>query len=93
MRIEIKRLHQKVRSTIIYVTHDQVEAMTLADRIVVMRDGYLEQVGAPLEVFRKPSNTFVAGFIGSPPMNLVPTRVSAGLTMVFEGGLRLPLPR
>ena len=92
MRIEIKRLHQKVKSTIIYVTHDQVEAMTLADRIVVMRDGYLEQVGAPLEVFRKPSNTFVAGFIGSPPMNLVPTRVSAGLTMVFEGGLRLPLP-
>jgi len=66
--------------------------MTLADRIVVMRDGYLEQVGAPLEVFRKPGNTFVAGFIGSPPMNLVPTRVSAGLTMVFEGGLRLPLP-
>ena len=66
--------------------------MTLADRIVVMRDGYLEQVGAPLEVFRKPGNTFVAGFIGSPPMNLVPTRVSAGLTMVFKGGLRLPLP-
>jgi len=92
MRIEIKRLHQKVKSTIIYVTHDQVEAMTLADRIVVMRDGYLEQVGAPLEVFRKPGNTFVAGFIGSPPMNLVPARVSAGLTMVFEGGLSLPLP-
>jgi multiple sugar transport system ATP-binding protein len=92
MRIEIKRLHQKVKSTIIYVTHDQVEAMTLADRIVVMRDGYLEQVGAPLEVFRKPDNTFVAGFIGSPPMNLVPTRVSAGLTMVFKGGLSLPLP-
>jgi multiple sugar transport system ATP-binding protein len=92
MRIEIKRLHQKVKSTIIYVTHDQVEAMTLADRIVVMRDGYIEQVGAPLEVFRKPGNTFVAGFIGSPPMNLVPARVSAGLTMVFEGGLSLPLP-
>jgi multiple sugar transport system ATP-binding protein len=92
MRIEIKRLHQKVQSTIISVTHYQVEAMTLADRIVVMRDGYLEQVGAPLEVFRKPGNTFVAGFIGSPLMNLVPARVSAGLTMEFEGGLRLPLP-
>jgi multiple sugar transport system ATP-binding protein len=75
MRIEIKRLHQKVQSTVIYVTHDQVEAMTLADRIVVMRNGYIEQVGQPLELFQHPANTFVAGFIGSPPMNLVPARI------------------
>jgi len=71
MRTEIKRLHQKVKTTIVYVTHDQVEAMTLADRIVVMRDGYIEQVGTPLEVFERPVNTFVGSFIGSPPMNLI----------------------
>ncbi len=95
MRIEIKLLHQKVRNTIIYVTHDQVEAMTLADRIVVMRDGYIEQVGAPLDIFENPVNTFVAGFIGSPPMNLVPAKLDAergGLVLVFEGGLRVPVP-
>ncbi len=71
MRTEIKKLHQKVKTTIIYVTHDQIEAMTLADRIVIMRDGYIEQIGTPLEVFEEPVNTFVATFIGSPPMNLV----------------------
>jgi multiple sugar transport system ATP-binding protein len=95
MRIEIKLLHQKVQNTIIYVTHDQVEAMTLADRIVVMRDGYIEQVGAPLDIFENPVNTFVAGFIGSPPMNLVPAHLdnaAAGLVLVFEGGLRVPVP-
>lgn len=95
MRTEIKRLHQKVQSTIIYVTHDQVEAMTLADRIVVMRDGYIEQVGAPLEIFQRPENTFVAGFIGSPPMNLVTARVGQsadGLVLDFEGGLTVPIP-
>ncbi len=95
MRIEIKRLHQKVRSTIIYVTHDQVEAMTLADRIVVLRDGHIEQEGAPLEVFQRPVNTFVAGFIGSPPMNLLPAtveRTGEGLELVFEKGLRVPIP-
>jgi multiple sugar transport system ATP-binding protein len=75
MRVEIKRLHQKVQSTAIYVTHDQVEAMTLADRIVVMRNGNIEQVGQPIELFQNPANTFVAGFIGSPPMNLVPARI------------------
>ncbi len=75
MRTEIKLLHHKVRATIIYVTHDQVEAMSLADRIVIMQDGYIEQIGSPLEVFEKPRNTFVAGFIGSPPMNLVPARI------------------
>ena len=71
MRTEIKKLHQKVKTTIIYVTHDQVEAMTLADRIVIMKDGYIVQVGTPLEVFEHPVDTFVAGFIGSPPMNLI----------------------
>ena len=75
MRLEIKQLHQNVQSTIIYVTHDQVEAMTLADRIVVMRDGYIEQVGSPLDIFQRPVNVFVAGFIGSPPMNLVPGHI------------------
>ncbi len=78
MRTEIKKLHAKVRSTVIYVTHDQVEAMTLADRIVIMRDGYIEQVGTPDEVFRRPATRFVAGFIGSPPMNLVEATVEDG---------------
>jgi lactose/L-arabinose transport system ATP-binding protein len=69
MRIEIARLHRELGSTIIYVTHDQVEAMTLADKIVVLRAGVVEQVGAPLELYDNPANTFVAGFIGSPRMN------------------------
>jgi len=95
MRTEIKLLHQKVQSSIIYVTHDQVEAMTLADRIVVMNDGYIEQVGEPIVLFERPANTFVAGFIGSPPMNLVPARIrgSAGdLHLDFNGRLRIPIP-
>lgn len=71
MRAEIKRLHQRMQSTSIYVTHDQVEAMTLADRIVIMNGGRIEQVGTPMEVFLEPANTFVASFIGSPPMNLL----------------------
>ena len=71
MRAEIKRLHQRLRNTIIYVTHDQVEAMTLADRIVIMRDGRIEQQGTPDEIFHDPDTVFVAGFMGSPPMNLV----------------------
>jgi sn-glycerol 3-phosphate transport system ATP-binding protein len=69
MRMEIKTLQRKLGATLLYVTHDQVEAMTLADRMVVMKDGVVEQVGAPLEVYRNPATTFVAGFIGSPPMN------------------------
>ncbi|SEW45891.1 carbohydrate ABC transporter ATP-binding protein, CUT1 family [Cognatiyoonia koreensis] len=69
MRAEIKRLHNRLGVTSIYVTHDQVEAMTLADRIVVMNDGNIEQVGTPMELFNNPANTFVAGFLGSPPMN------------------------
>jgi multiple sugar transport system ATP-binding protein len=95
MRIEIKQLHKKVQTTTIYVTHDQVEAMTLADRIVVMRDGYIEQVGTPIEIFQHPVNTFVAGFIGSPPMNLVEaTVVQSGdsLNLKFNDGFQIPIP-
>ena len=92
MRTEIKKLHAKVKSTVIYVTHDQVEAMTLSDRIVIMRDGHIEQVGTPDEVFKRPATRFVAGFIGSPPMNLHEAAVEDG-KMVLAGGQTLPLPR
>jgi multiple sugar transport system ATP-binding protein len=93
MRAEIKRLHQKVQSTIVYVTHDQVEAMTLADRIVVMRDGYIEQVGSPVDLFQNPSNTFVAGFIGNPPMNLVHCALKGdGKTISCQEKFSLPIP-
>ncbi|MEQ8357144.1 MAG: ABC transporter ATP-binding protein [Kiloniellaceae bacterium] len=71
MRLEISELHQTLKTTMIYVTHDQVEAMTMADKIVVLHDGYIEQVGSPLDLYRSPANVFVAGFIGSPKMNLV----------------------
>ena len=91
MRTEIKKLHQKVKTTVVYVTHDQVEAMTLADRIVVMRDGIIEQVGSPMEVFNHPVNTFVASFIGSPPMNLIPATIKAG-QVVCEDGISIPVP-
>ncbi|TCL71438.1 sn-glycerol-3-phosphate ABC transporter ATP-binding protein UgpC [Rhizobium sp. BK251] len=91
MRTEIKKLHGKVQATVIYVTHDQVEAMTLADRIVIMRDGYIEQIGTPDEVFKRPATRFVAGFIGSPPMNILDASVD-GDAVVFDNGDRLPLP-
>ncbi|RMA43666.1 ABC transporter ATP-binding protein [Rhodophyticola porphyridii] len=78
MRVEIKKLHQRLHNTIVYVTHDQVEAMTMADVIVIMRDGYIEQVGAPLDVFNRPANKFVAGFIGAPQMNFFDGTVVAG---------------
>ena len=91
MRTEIKKLHQKVQTTIVYVTHDQVEAMTLADRIVIMRDGHIVQVGTPLDVFERPVDTFVATFIGSPPMNLVAGTVRDG-SLVFSDGHRVPVP-
>ena len=71
MRIELAQLHRELQATMVYVTHDQIEAMTLADKIVVLRDGLVEQIGAPLEIYRRPANTFVAGFIGSPKMNLI----------------------
>ena len=95
MRTEIKELHQRLKTTSIYVTHDQIEAMTMADRIVVMRDGIVEQSGDPLSLYDAPVNTFVAGFIGSPAMNLVPgvARVNGRAPSVeFEGGVRLPMP-
>ncbi|KIT14484.1 ABC transporter ATP-binding protein [Jannaschia aquimarina] len=78
MRVEIARLHKEIGATMIYVTHDQVEAMTLADKIVVLRDGVIEQAGAPLELYRDPDNRFVAGFIGSPSMNFVAGIVRGG---------------
>lgn len=92
MRTEIKKLHQKVATTVVYVTHDQVEAMTLADRIVVMKDGYIEQVGTPMQVFNHPVNTFVASFIGSPPMNQLPAQIKGGMVM-FDDGTTIPVPQ
>ena len=78
MRLEIARLHQRLRATMVYVTHDQVEAMTLADRIVVFNDGRIEQVGKPMELYEHPVNRFVAGFIGAPAMNFLPVRLGGG---------------
>ena len=80
MRAEIKGLHQRLKSTTVYVTHDQIEAMTMADRIVVMRAGIIEQVGTPLDLYDGPANSFVAEFIGSPAMNLLPGKLEAGKT-------------
>src|SRR5499433_520359 len=93
MRTEIKELHQRLKTTTIFVTHDQIEAMTMADRIVVMHDGLIEQIGTPLELYDKPVNLFVAGFIGSPAMNFLPGTVRANGRLEFEGagGMRLPL--
>ena len=93
MRTEIKELHQRLRTTTIYVTHDQIEAMTMADKIVVMHDGVVEQIGAPLDLYDEPDNLFVAGFIGSPAMNLLSGTIRANGTVSFEGpgGMRLSL--
>ncbi len=94
MRSEIKALHQRLRTTTVYVTHDQVEAMTMADRIVVMQDGRIEQIGSPLELYDRPDNLFVAQFIGSPAMNVVEgvLRRNGGAAFVeAAGGLRWPL--
>ncbi|WP_274629926.1 ABC transporter ATP-binding protein [Arvimicrobium flavum] len=91
MRTEIKELHQRLKTTTIYVTHDQVEAMTMADKIVVMQAGRIEQIGAPLELFDKPANLFVAGFIGSPAMNMLKGVVRGGDRPGVEvGGVLLP---
>ena len=95
MRAEIKALHQKVGTTSIYVTHDQIEAMTLADRIVVLNSGRIEQAGTPLELYKRPANTFVASFIGTPSMNFLDAVVEAGDTgpaARLEDGALLPLP-
>ena len=90
MRIEIRRLHQTLKTTSIYVTHDQVEAMTLADRLIVMNAGRAEQIGSPMEVYARPATTFVAGFIGSPAMNMLPGRLGDDGT-VEVAGVRLPV--
>ncbi len=89
MRTEIKALHQRLRNTMIYVTHDQIEAMTLADRIVVMQSGRIEQQGAPLDLYDRPANAFVAGFLGSPSMNFIRGQVRGG-EVVTEDGTVLP---
>ncbi|MCX7350718.1 MAG: sn-glycerol-3-phosphate ABC transporter ATP-binding protein UgpC [Alphaproteobacteria bacterium] len=94
MRLELVRLHRKLGRTTVHVTHDQVEAMTMGDRIFIMKDGHLIQQGPPLEVYANPADTFVAGFLASPPMNLVPGRLVAdgdGLSFVTDG-LSLPIP-
>ena len=92
MRTEIKELHQRLKTTTVYVTHDQIEAMTMADKIVVMHDGIVEQIGAPLELYDRPDNLFVAGFIGSPAMNFVEGTIGAD-SFAAKGGMKLPLAR
>jgi multiple sugar transport system ATP-binding protein len=94
MRAEIKELHQRLRITTVYVTHDQTEAMTMADRIVVMNDGMVEQIGAPLDIYDRPATLFVAGFIGMPAMNLLEGRMQANDPAIFRtnGGVALPVP-
>jgi ABC-type sugar transport system ATPase subunit len=95
MRAELAALHKRLAATMIYVTHDQIEAMTLADRIVVLKEGHIEQVGTPLDLYNKPANRFVAGFIGSPRMNLIEARVELndGEAIVVDlDGRKAPLP-
>ena len=95
MRTELKELHQRLKTTSVYVTHDQIEAMTMGDKIVVMRDGIVEQQGKPLELYDHPANLFVAGFIGSPAMNFLPGKIrreARGGRIEMPGGLSLPLP-
>ena len=94
MRVELKRLHERLETTAIYVTHDQVEAMTLGDRVVVMKDGWVQQVGEPLQLYGQPANRFVAGFIGSPAMNFVDVRIAQSETALWAEapGLRIQVP-
>jgi multiple sugar transport system ATP-binding protein len=93
MRVEIKKLHNRLGTTAIYVTHDQVEAMTLGDRVVVMKDGRVQQVGEPIELYNRPANRFVAGFIGSPSMNFMTVRMSnAGGLWAGNDGMRIKVP-
>jgi multiple sugar transport system ATP-binding protein len=95
MRIEIKRLRERVATTSVYVTHDQVEAMTLGDRVVVMRDGRIQQTGTPLEIYNRPRNRFVAGFIGAPAMNFLPVTIEAvdGEAHAIAEGFRIRIPK
>jgi multiple sugar transport system ATP-binding protein len=94
MRVELKKLHQRLGTTAVYVTHDQVEAMTLGDRVVVMKDGVVQQVGRPLELYNRPENRFVAGFIGSPAMNFAAVTMvdGNGVLMAQNGGLQIEVP-
>ena len=92
MRVELSKLHERLQTTIIYVTHDQVEAMTMGTKIVVMKDGLIQQVGAPLEIFNFPVNRFVAGFIGSPEMNLFPSRILLKDGRIFIDAEAFQLP-
>ncbi|MDE2999906.1 MAG: sn-glycerol-3-phosphate ABC transporter ATP-binding protein UgpC [Gemmatimonadota bacterium] len=93
MRMELGKLHTRLAATMIYVTHDQVEAMTMGDRLVVMRDGRIQQIGAPVQLYRRPVNRFVAGFIGSPSMNFLEGELVRDGGLAFRGdGLRLPIP-
>jgi multiple sugar transport system ATP-binding protein len=94
MRVELKRLHQRLETTAIYVTHDQVEAMTLGSRVVVMKDGWVQQVGEPMEIYARPQNKFVAGFIGSPSMNFIPVTLTDGGGALYAeaGGIRIKVP-
>ena len=92
-RVELRKLHDRLRATSVFVTHDQVEAMTLADLLIVMNAGRIEQVGSPQEVYRKPASTFVAGFIGSPPVNLLPLEWSVDMNSYSPGnGISIDLP-
>ena len=94
MRVEIRKLQRRLGVTALYVTHDQVEAMTLADRIMVMHAGVAEQVGTPLEIYARPATTFVAGFIGAPPMNFVAAEIAAdGRSILLPGGLAIAMPQ
>src|SRR5215468_2504496 len=94
LRVEIKRLHQRLANTMVYVTHDQIEAMTLADRIAVMKSGRIQQLGAPHEIYSRPLNRFVAGFIGSPQMNFFSGELESGPPPAFRAGdMRVPLDR
>ena len=92
MRAEISKLQKRLQTTTVYVTHDQIEAMTMGDRIAVMNKGEIQQVGTPLEVYDQPANLFVASFIGTPPMNFLPATLADGGATVVASGFRLPVP-
>ena len=96
MRVELAKLHRDLEATVIYVTHDQIEAMTMADRIVVLNQGRVEQIGSPLELYHQPRNRFVAGFIGSPTMNFIEVKATAfsdqGVSVLLPGGATLTIP-
>lgn len=92
MRVELGRLHSRLQTTMVYVTHDQTEAMTMGDRIVCMRDGEIQQIGKPMDLYNNPANDYVASFIGMPPMNFIAAEVEDGVLMLAESKLRIPIP-